>query len=127
MRYRALSASGDYTFGQGAANFLVNSPACVAQAIQTRLGLITGEWFLDETDGTPYPTQILGYGTHPFYDGAIRSRILGTLGMTGQPVNGGPNPGLASYSSNVTTSNRKLSVSGVADTIYGQAQFGGGF
>lgn len=40
MRYRVLSPTGDYTFGQGPGEFLVNSPAAVAQAIGTRLRLM---------------------------------------------------------------------------------------
>ncbi len=47
MRYRAWDANGDYTFGQGSKNFLVNSPQCVAQAVVSRLRLQLGEWFID--------------------------------------------------------------------------------
>ena len=42
MRYRPLDANGDYTVG---IPFLVNSPACVGQAVLTRLKLFLGEWF----------------------------------------------------------------------------------
>jgi hypothetical protein len=63
MRYRTLDANGDYTFGQNGANFLVNSPAAVGQAVLTRVKLMQGEWFLDQTAGTPYDTEILGAGT----------------------------------------------------------------
>lgn len=107
MRYRALSPDGDYTFGQGNSNFLINSPDAVAQAVMTRLLLMQGEWFLDITEGTPYGTKILGTGTSPFYDQAIRERILGSQGVIG----------IASYSSNVQ--NRKLSVEATINTIYG--------
>lgn len=81
MRYRALSPTGDYVFGQGTTEFLVNSPAAVAQAVQTRLRLATGEYFLDLEEGTPYAEQILGEGTLQTYDLAIRDRILGTPGV----------------------------------------------
>lgn len=107
MRYRALTSAGDYSFGQGNANFLINSPAAVAQAVKTRLLLMTGEWFLDNTDGTPYSTEILGTGTGPLYDQAIRERILETQGVTG----------IVLYSSQVL--NRKLSVAATITTIYG--------
>lgn len=111
MRYRALSPDGDFVFGQGTSEFLVNSPAAVAQAVQTRLLLIEGEWFLDVNEGTPYPTQILGTGTRDIYDQAIQERILGTEGVLS----------IESYSS-FYASDRSLSVSCLINTIFGQAQ-----
>lgn len=82
MRYRALTPSGDYTFGSGSTAFLVNSPACVAQAILTTLRLMQGEWFLDQTAGVPYNTKILGKNTSATRDSAIRAAILGVEGVT---------------------------------------------
>jgi hypothetical protein len=82
VRYRALDQNGDFSFGAGSANYLVNSPAAVAQAITTRLRLWQGEWFLDDTEGTPYAQEILGYGPQPLRDLAIQERILGTPGVT---------------------------------------------
>ena len=111
MRYRALSPTGDFTIGQSAANFLVNSPAAVAQAVKTRLGLATGEWFLDTTDGTPYSTQILGTNTQGMYDSAIQERILGTPGVTG----------IVSYYSGLD-SKRVLTVEVTINTQYGVAE-----
>lgn len=110
MRYRALSASGDYTFGQSSANFLVNSPATVAQAVLTRLKLMTGEWFLDVTTGTPYREKILGAHRLATADPTIRARILGTPGVEG----------LESYFSSYDPATRKLNVSATINTIYGQ-------
>jgi hypothetical protein len=109
MRYRILSPLGDYTIGQGQAEFLVNSPECVAQAVQTRLLLLQGEWFLDTTDGTPYATQILGEGTMQLYDQAIQERISQTQGIMA----------ITNYSSSFDSSRRSLSVSVTIDTIYG--------
>lgn len=105
-----LSATGDYTFGRGAANFFVDSPDAVAQAILTRLKLWTGEWFLDTDDGTPYSTKILGTGTKPTYDAAVRARILGTEGVAS----------IVSYSSSVQ--GRALTVAATVNTIFGQTQ-----
>jgi hypothetical protein len=104
MIYRALDANGDYQIG----TFLANSPACVAQAVQTRLALWQGEWFLDTTDGTPYMQDIIGIRTN--YDFEIRSRILNTPGVVS----------IVDYQSSVI--NRTLSVSGTIDTIYGVTQ-----
>ncbi|CNK98119.1 hypothetical protein ACQ26G_004197 [Yersinia enterocolitica] len=81
MRYRREDTDGDYTFGQGDSSFLVNSPECVAQAVKTRLLLWRGEWFLDETEGTPYVQSVLGKQPSGAYELAIRDRIEGTLGV----------------------------------------------
>lgn len=111
MRYRALSAMGDSTFGSGSTAFLVNSAATVAQAIKTRLLLMEGEWFLDVNEGTPYSTQILGRGTSSTYDRAIRDRIFGTEGVTG----------ISSYSSSLSRPTRALAVNATVETIFGEA------
>lgn len=111
MRYRALSPSGDYTFGRGQGNFLVNSPACVAQAVQTALALAQGEWFLDKTAGVPWATQILGYGTGPLYDLAIKDAILAVEGVDS----------ITAYSSQLNAATRALTVTATIATIYGAA------
>lgn len=107
MRYRALSPTGDYTFGAGKQNFLVNSPETVAQSVLTRLRLWQGEWFLDKTEGTPWLQQILGKGTKSLYDLAIQTRVLETNGVTG----------ISTYSSSLK--DRNLTVSMTIDTQFG--------
>lgn len=107
LRYRTLSPLGDYIFGGGPSEFLVDSPFAVAQAIRTRLALWEGEWFLDTTEGTPYSNQILGMGTQMLYDQAIQARIKGTPGVLD----------IASYSSSLD--NRKLTVTCTVDTVFG--------
>lgn len=111
MRYRTQSPTGDYVFGQGAAQFLVDSPDAVAQAVATRLQLATGDWFLDVTEGTPYATDILGAGTATRYDQAIQARILDTPGVVA----------LVEYASTLDRSTRKLTVAATVSTIYGDA------
>lgn len=108
MRYRALDADGDMTFGAGQANFLINSPAAVAQAIRTRLLLLVTEWFLDQEEGTPYQTQILGVRTQETRDAAIQDRILGTDGVSS----------IDSYQSIVDPIVRSYTVSGTVTTIF---------
>lgn len=108
MRYRKLDDDGDMTFGQGRLNFHVDSVEGVGQAVLTRLRLSQGEWFLDVTEGTPYETQILGYGTLDSRDVAIRDRVLGTQGVTE----------IAEYSSAVSA-DRRFSVQARVNTIYG--------
>lgn len=111
MRVRAQDANGDMTFGQGAANFLANSPAAVAQLVATRLRLNVGEWFLDTTEGTPWTTEILGVRTQATRDSAIKRRILATAGVSA----------IDNYSSTVV--GRRLTVSATLTTIYGATPF----
>lgn len=113
MRYRALDENGDYTFGRGVSNFLIDSPDTVRQSIETRLGLLRGEWFLDDTEGTPWLQEILGKGTNQTYDLVLQTRILQTTGVKS----------IAEYQSDVDVVTRHLSVAGLVDTIYGRVPF----
>lgn len=108
MRVRRM-VGGDMTFGKSSANFLVNSPDAVAQVIGSRLGLWVGEWFLDTSAGTPWMQQVIGFGTQPLYDQAIRERILGSPGVLS----------LTQYSSQFTASARSLAVTATVSTLYG--------
>lgn len=110
MRYRTLDANGDYTFGQNSANFLVNSPAAVGQAILTRLKLMQKEWFLDQTAGTPYDTQILGAGTESTRDLAVQTVILETQGVDE----------IVDYASHYDPSARQFTFAATVDTQFGQ-------
>ena len=110
MRYRKLDTNGDYSFGQGQANFLIDDVACVAQKILTRLKLWEGEWFLDTTEGTPWLQQILGKNTKQLYDLAIQTRVLATDGVTK----------ITEYGSNLK-SDRELVVTMKVDTQFGEA------
>lgn len=109
MRYRTLDANGDYTFGQNGANFLVNSSATVAQAVQTRVKLIAGEWFLDITEGMPYDTDILGAGTESTRDLAIQAYILATQGVNE----------ILEYASYLNPATRQFTWAATIDTDYG--------
>jgi hypothetical protein len=106
MRYRQLSATGDYQFGTGVL-FLSNIPQAVAQAIQTRLRLLKGEWFLDTSQGLN-TDLILGVRTQGTRDIEIKRVILETQGVKE----------LLAYSSNVQ--GRSFIVTATVDTVYGQ-------
>lgn len=107
MRYRKLTADGDYSFGSGNSNYYVDNAQAVGQAVGTRLKLLAGEWFLDNQEGTPYSTQILGNNTASTRDMAVKNRILGTPGVRK----------LVAYSSQVV--GRVFSVQATIETIYG--------
>jgi hypothetical protein len=110
MRVRKQDpVTGDYIWGHQQNDFWLNAPDGIAQAIQTRLALFTGEWFLDVTDGTPWTTQVLDKYTKDQYDAAIQDRILGTPGVVQ----------IASYSSSVNTTTRTLTVTATVNTQYG--------
>lgn len=110
MRYRILDANDDYSFGGGAANFYIDQPEAVGQAVRTRLELKLGEWMLDTTDGTPWNTEVLGHNTAGTRDVVIQDRIDGTTGFSD----------FVTYSSTVDPNTRSLTVTTTIDTIYGQ-------
>lgn len=107
MRYRQLTADGDSTTFSGHTAFLINTPAAVAQAVMTRLNLWQGQWFLDNTVGTPWMQQVIGYGTQDARNAAIQNTILGTPGVNQ----------IVSYTSKIV--NRQLQVACTINTIYG--------
>lgn len=111
MRYRKLDPDGDYSFGRGSADFWVDVPDAVAQAVKTRLFLFEGEWFLDSREGMTWNTEVLGVRTANTRDPAIRRRVLGTQGAKS----------LLDYSSSLDRDARDFSVNLTIDTIYGVA------
>lgn len=108
MKYRKLDTTGDYVLGTGA-DFHINTADAVAQAVQTRLMLFTGEWFLDLLEGTPWRTEILGKFTQKTYDTVIKQRILGTPGVNT----------IVDYQSTYDGEKRTLAIRATIDTIYG--------
>lgn len=110
MRVRKLDADGDMAFGQGAANYYLNTPEGVGQCIVTRLRLIKGEWFLDVTQVTDWG-KIVGRNVAGSYDAEIKRVILATPGVTS----------LVSYSSS-RTADRKLTVIARVLTAYSTTQ-----
>lgn len=109
MRYRKLDADGDYSFGQGQDNFWRDVPDAPAQAVRTRLNLWQNQWFLDEREGMPWKTEVLGNRTADTRDPAIRQRVLGSQGVSG----------ILEYSSNLNRDTRAFSVVMTVDTVYG--------
>jgi hypothetical protein len=119
LRVRALDANGDYRFGGGASEFLVDSPAAVQQKLKTRLLLFQGEWFLDSAAGTPWFQQILGrHASGPprgternvgqIYDIALKTVLSNTRGVSQ----------ILKYSSTFNSSTRSLNVTATILTIF---------
>ena len=106
MRYRKQSADGDYQF-VGTSVFLVDSPETVAQAIKTRLNLVTGDWFLDDRVGFDL-NKVTGTGTQGTRDAEVKRVILETRGVRS----------LVSYFSQVDAA-RRFTVEATVDTEYG--------
>lgn len=111
MRYRKLSNDGDYVFGSGKNDFLVNSPETVAQAILSRLKLWLGEWFADTSDGTGWNQSIVGKHSKNLYELTLRQRVLETPGVSS----------VVDFQSSLDPETRHLSVTMVVNTIYGEA------
>ena len=109
MKYRRLDENDDYSFGHGLADFYIDESEAVGQSVATRLRLWAGEYFLDLSEGTPYQTEVLGFGTNQLFDQAIQDRILETEGVDS----------IETYSSSVDTTTRELSIEASINTIYG--------
>ncbi len=85
MIYRKLDQNGDYVFGGNGSNYISGLDA-VKQAILTRLRLLYGEWWEDETDGLPLWQKILAARDKKEAERQILNRISGTphvLAITG--------------------------------------------
>lgn len=113
MRYRKLSATGDYVFGNGQRDFYINSPEAIAQNVATYLKLWLGEWYLDVSAGTPWLQGVFGYHTKEESDSTLQGVILGLTGVVD----------LTNWESTRDPVTREyISISAKLDTIYGQTQ-----
>jgi hypothetical protein len=83
IRYRRLDENGDYVFGRGSTQFYVDQTEAVAQAVDTRLALWVGQWFLNLSEGMPWRQSVVGRQRKAVADAAIRDRIARTLGVLG--------------------------------------------
>jgi hypothetical protein len=111
MKYRALDKNGDFVFGAGQGEFLVNTAETVAQAVMTRLWLWQGEWFLDTSKGMPWMTQVVGKMPRNTRDTAIRTEVINTIGVKS----------ILAYDSRYDPHARMLIVRMTIDTLYGAA------
>ena len=115
MRVRALSETGDFTFGSGIGNYLIETPDAVGQIVGTRMALWEGQWFLNVADGMTWATKVLGKYTGSERDPAIRNRILTTPGVEQ----------ISRYGSQADSETREFHVQAEIDTIYGIVKLAG--
>lgn len=115
MRYRKLDADNDYVFGNGQLDFYNNEPAAVGQAVETRLLLWLGEWYLDISAGTPYLQGVLGKYSQAQANTTIQQEVLGTTDGQGNSAV----TDLSAYESQVDTDTRAMTIEMSIDTIYG--------
>jgi hypothetical protein len=112
MKYRRLSESWDYTFGNGQGNYLSAIDA-VGQAIRSRLLLFLGEWWMDTNDGLPLWQAILGIpgsgNNKVVVDRLIVERILGTPNVTS----------ITGIDSTYDPDTRAYGFTAQVDTVYG--------
>lgn len=109
MRYRKLSPSGDYSFGNSQQDFYRDVPEAVGQAAKTRMLLWLSEWYLNIEEGTPFMQGILGKYSVSEANITIQNRVFGTQGLTG----------IQNYLAEINPDTRSLQVEFDIDTIYG--------
>lgn len=81
MRVRALDVNGDWTFGKGKNDYLIDIDA-VAQNIQTRLLMFLGDCFFSLTDGIDW-FNLLGSKNEAGLVLAVKTVLVNTPGVTG--------------------------------------------
>ena len=112
MRYRKWTdGTTDIMFGHGHADYWTDDAMGVAQAVASRLRLLSGEWFMDLAEGTPYVGGVFGKHTRESYDPVIRARILDTEGVTS----------ITSYESAFDGDTRNITLTVALETEYGPA------
>lgn len=84
LKYRKLSPTKDYTFGNGENDFYTDIEA-VTQAVYTRLYLWSESYWRDLNAGIPMTQRILGQignaANLAAIDNLIQAEILGTTGV----------------------------------------------
>lgn len=112
MKYRKLTADGDYSFGQGLSDFYIDQVEAVAQAALTRLQLYTDSFWRDLDDGLPMFQSILGTpGSQEnllAIDSIITNRIRQTTGVTS----------IIGYNSNFNATTRRYEYEATIQTAY---------
>lgn len=109
MTVRQLSPTGDFRFGNSQLDFISNTPATVAQVVQTSLLLWLGEWYLDVSLGMPWIEGVLGKHNQATADVTVQDYILNVQGVID----------IASYNSEDIRDERRYLAQTNLDTLYG--------
>lgn len=108
MTVRRLDDNGDITTS---GKHFINEREEIAQTIRTRLKLFYGEYFRDNTDGTPWFQSILGKNKNPnAREAIIRRRIIETDGVTQ----------LTSFKADFDLAQREYKIDATVLTNYGE-------
>lgn len=108
MRVRALTPTGEWTFGGSESNYKVNRGA-VAQCIQTRLASWLGNCFFDTGAGVDWLNFLGGSKNLLFLQLSVQSVIANTPYVTG----------VLQVSANLDSLTRKLTLAYSANTTFG--------
>lgn len=109
MRYRKLTADGDYSFGGNSNDFLTGAEA-VRQAVITRLRLLLYEWWENLEDGLPLWQQIIAQRDTAQAEKVIRERMAQTPHVIG----------LITFQSDWDNEKRILIITALLQTEYGE-------
>lgn len=115
MRIRKVDATGDMQFGGDQAAIWRDVPDAVGVLVEARLNLWEGQWYLDQSYGTPYEQQVLGKRTEGLRDPALQARILDTPGVVE----------IEEYSSVLDRQTRGFTVAATIQTVYSRAYLAG--
>lgn len=108
VKVRRLDKNHDWTFGQGFANYAIESEA-IAQNVQTRLWSFTNDWFLDLEHGLPWLEQMGRNVDLGDWEIRIKKHVLQTDGVSK----------ITSYELNLDPNTRKLVIDITYQDIYG--------
>jgi hypothetical protein len=107
MSVRAISSTGDWTFGSGRQNYIRDIDE-IRQNLLTRLLMWRGDCFFAEQQGVDY-LNFFDIGTKDLLDMDIKRVILQTVGIIR----------LNEYVSTLDPVTRNISISGTAETFFG--------
>lgn len=111
MVTRAITDTGDWTFGKGKQNYRIDSDG-LKQRLKTRIQSWLGDCFFASNDGVDW-LNYLDKGMKDFLDIDIKRAMLQTEEVLQ----------IAEYSSILNQESRTVTITATVNTIYGPIQF----